>query len=414
MRILMVNKFLHPNGGSETYILKLGDALISQGHEVQYFGMEHQGRVVGNRAEAYTQDMDLHTASKAKQLIYALTTIYSAEARKKIRRVLEDFEPDVCHLNNFNFQLTPSILLEIDKWRRKSGKQCRIIYTAHDYQLICPNHMCNNPQTHKNCEKCIQGNYFHCVKGRCIHGSSAKSIIGTAEAYFWKIAGVYKLIDQVICCSEFIKTKLDCRSELAGKTVAQHNFIDQVKKEPDNEGKYVLYFGRYSKEKGVRTLLSACLQLKDIPFVFAGKGPLEKELEGISNIRNVGFKNEEELAGLIYGAKFTVCPSEWYENCPFSVMESQRYGVPVLGADIGGIPELIKDGINGEVFRSGDAEELTRKIDTLWHDEKRVKKFASQCGKMLMYLSASEYAVWIEGIYRGKALQAQLGRKETI
>ena len=137
MKILLINKFLYPNGGSETYIFKLGEQLMAMGHEVQYFGMEHEGRVVGNRVEAYTSDMDFHGGSKLAKLTYPIKTVYSSEARKKLRLVLEDFQPDACHLNNFNYQLTPSIILEIRKW----SKTCKILYTAHDYQLVCPNHM---------------------------------------------------------------------------------------------------------------------------------------------------------------------------------------------------------------------------------------------------------------------------------
>ena len=177
MRILMINKFLFPNGGSETYIFKIGECLEKQGHEVQYFGMEHEGRVVGNHVNAYTGDMDFHGGNPIRKLTYPLKTIYSKEARVQIRRVLEDFRPDVCHLNNFNYQLTPSILLEIMKWRKESGCSCRIVYTAHDYQLVCPNHMCNIPASHKNCEACLQGTFLPCVKNKCIHDSFAKSVI---------------------------------------------------------------------------------------------------------------------------------------------------------------------------------------------------------------------------------------------
>ena len=145
MKILMINKFLYPNGGSETYIFKLGEYLEKQGHKVEFFGMEHEGRCVGNNVDAYTSDMDFHGGSKLAKLTYPLKTIYSKEARTKIRQVLDDFQPDVCHINNFNYQLTPSIIVEIQKWRKETGKNCRIVFTAHDYQLVCPNHMCNNP-----------------------------------------------------------------------------------------------------------------------------------------------------------------------------------------------------------------------------------------------------------------------------
>ena len=208
MRVLIINKFLYPNGGSETYIFKLGEALEQHGHEVQYFGMEHEGRCVGNRVNAYTSGMDFHGGSKLSKLTYPIKTIYSKEARVQLRKVLDDFKPDVCHLNNFNYQLTSSIILEIVKWRKETGRDCKIIFTAHDYQLVCPNHMLNNPNTHQNCEKCLGGHFVNCMKGKCIHGSTAKSAIGMMEAEFWKWKGTYKYIDTMICCSEFMKSKI--------------------------------------------------------------------------------------------------------------------------------------------------------------------------------------------------------------
>lgn len=365
MKILMVNKFLHPNGGSETYVFKLGEYLQSQGHEVQYFGMEHEGRVVGNRVGAYTSNMDFHGGSKLAKLLYPIRTIYSSEARKKIRLVLEDFQPDVCHLNNFNYQLTPSIILEIRKWSRQAGHPCRIVYTAHDYQLVCPNHLCRNPNTQENCEKCLGGHFGNCVKGKCIHGSFARSVIGMLEAAIWNRVGVYRQIDTIICCSHFMKSKLDTNPVLAEKTVVMHNFVDRAEWKAVQKKDYVLYFGRYSQEKGIATLVQAAKELPEISFVFAGSGPLEDLLEGVPNIRNVGFQTGEALETLIREARFTVCPSECYDNCPFSVMESQIYGTPVLGADIGGIPELIRVGETGELFESGNKEKLCAGMRTM-------------------------------------------------
>ena len=115
MKVLIVNKFLYPNGGSETYIFEIGKQLEKLGHEVQYFGMEHKGRIVGNRVGAYTVDMDFHTGGLSK-LVYPFKIIYSFDARKQIRRVLDDMQPDVVHLNNINFQITPSVIDEIRKY----------------------------------------------------------------------------------------------------------------------------------------------------------------------------------------------------------------------------------------------------------------------------------------------------------
>ena len=372
MKVLMINKFLYPNGGSETYIFKLGEYLEQMGHEVQYFGMEHKGRCVGNRVDEYTSDMDFHGGSKISKLTYPLKTIYSKEARVKIRKVLDDFQPDACHLNNFNYQLTPSIILEVVKWRKETKKNCKIIFTAHDYQLVCPNHMLNNPNTHKNCEKCLGGHYINCVNGKCIHNSTAKSVIGMMEAEFWKLKGTYRYIDKMI-------TKLDTNPLFANKTIAIHNFIDKVEWQDNEKKNYVLYFGRFSKEKGIGTLIKVCQQLPDIQFIFAGTGPLENVINDVPNIKNVGFKKSKELEKLIREARFSIYPSEWYENCPFSVMESQMYGTPVIGADIGGIPELIQAGKTGELFESGNSNSLKLKIQNLWNDKDLCKQYSENC-----------------------------------
>ena len=124
---------------------------------------------------------------------------------------------------------------------------------------------------------------------------------------------------------------------------------------------YVLYFGRFSEEKGIGTLIKVCKELPDVQFIFAGTGPLEETVNGIKNIKNVGFQKGEALEKLIREARFSIYPSEWYENCPFSVMESQMYGTPVLGANIGGIPELIQVGKTGELFESGNGKDLKKR-----------------------------------------------------
>ena len=402
MKILMINKFLHPNGGSETYIFRLGDSLTARGHEVQYFGMEHEGRCVGNRVNAYTSDMDFHGGSKLAKLTYPIKTIYSSEARRKLRLVLEDFQPDVCHLNNFNYQLTPSILLEIAKWR-KEGHPCRVVYTAHDLQLVCPNHMCNNPNTGENCEKCLGGHFENCALGRCIHGSLAKSAIGTLEAMLWNGCGVYKNIDVMICCSEFLKRKMDSNPLFAGKTLALHNFVDKAEKQETEKQNYVLYFGRFSREKGIDTLIQVCKELPEIPFVFAGTGPLEEELAGVPNIQNVGFQRGQDLETLIRQARFSVYPSQWYENCPFSVMESQLYGTPVLGADIGGIPELIEEGKTGELFESGNAAQLKEKIKMLWENRDLTARYSENCAH-IRFDDVDTYTEKLLKLYRGESL----------
>ena len=401
MKVLVINKFLFPKGGAETYTLKVGDYLQARGHEVQYFGMDAKGRTVGNAVNAYTREMDFHEGSMLSKFSYPVRTVYSVEARKKIRQVLHQFQPDVCHLNNFNYQLTPSMIVEIAKWRKETGHPCRIIYTAHDYQWVCPNHMLHNLNTHENCEKCLSRRYFDCVKGKCIHGSTAKSIVGAAEAYFWKHRSAYKEVDAIICCSRFLKTKMDTNPVFASKTIAIHNFVDQVERRHTEKKNYVLYFGRFSMEKGIDTLIKACRALPDVSFVFAGSGPLEDQVNGIPNVKNVGFQTGAALEKLIREARFSVIPSVWYENCPFSVLESEMYSTPVLGANIGGIPELIEDGKTGELFEAGNWEELKTKIEKLWNDPALTERYAENC-LHIQFDDVEAYYQKLIQVYEGK------------
>ncbi|MFR3070102.1 MAG: glycosyltransferase family 4 protein, partial [Enterocloster sp.] len=203
------------------------------------------------------------------------------------------------------------------------------------------------------------------------------------------------------CCSEFLKTKMDTNPLFAKKTVALHNFVDKVEWKDTAKKEYVLYFGRFSKEKGIDTLTRVCRELPDVQFIFAGTGPLEDVINGIPNIKNVGFQKGTALEQLIREARFSIYPSEWYENCPFSVMESQMYGTPVLSANIGGIPELIEVGKTGKLFESGNAAELKEKIQQLWSEKRLTDEYSQNC-KNISFDDIDEYGEKLMKIYQGK------------
>ncbi|WP_248405291.1 glycosyltransferase [Butyrivibrio fibrisolvens] len=388
MKILIVNKFLHPNGGSETYIFEIGKQLQKMGHEVQYFGMEHEGRIVGNRVESYTQDMNFHGGGLSK-ITYPFKILYSKEARKALRPVLEDFRPDVVHLNNINFQLTPSVIDEVKSF----DKNIKIVYTAHDAQWVCPNHLMRIPSTGERCLRCIDGAYGNCTKHRCIHDSKLRSLLGQIEAQIYKKRHTYKQVDTIISPSQFLADVLSHNEDLKGRIVTLHNFVEvpeatkyaalnkcnQVTLSNNEKRDYVLYFGRYDVEKGIRIILAAAKNLPEVDFVFAGKGNFEKELEELPNIQNVGFQDKEGIAKLIKDARFSVFPSICNENCPFSVIESIVNGTPVVGSDIGGVPELIDDGKTGMLFEAENVSDLTDKIFKLWNDNEQIQKMHDNC-----------------------------------
>ena len=398
MRILLVNKFLYPKGGAETYVLKLGAILRGHGHEVQYFGLENEKNTVGNRIDAYVADLDF-SAGTLKNLHAPFRIINNGQARRKIRAVLEDFQPDVVHLNNIQFHLTPSIILETQQYRRETGKAVRIIYTAHDYQLICPSHglFDSNIQI---CEKCLGGNYTHCLRTGCVKNSRMKSLLGMLDAYVWKYSKAYSYIDTILCCSRFLKSKLDTQERFRGKTVAIHNFVDKIQPRQVEKEDYVLEFGHLSRDKGTEILLEAAKRLPEVKFVFAGYGESEKEIAWIPNAQYVGFKTGEELELLIRRAAVSVYPSQWYENCPFSIIESQMYGTPVIGSRMGGIPELIEEGKTGELFEVGNVAELEQKLRKILFTPDLAETYSKNCEKM-KFETPDSYYEKLMGIYGG-------------
>ena len=212
--------------------------------------------------------------------------------------------------------------------------------------------------------------------------SKIKSLIGTIDSIYWHRRNVYKYVDSIICPSNFLKKKLDTNEEFKNKTTVIHNFVDnqiELKDTKSEKKDYIIYFGKLCKDKGVETLLRAVKLLPEIKFVFAGYGPLEKEIEEVKNAVYVGFKKGVELQNLISSARLSICPSEWHENCPFSVIESQMYGTPVIGSNMGGIPELISIEKTGEIFQSKNINELKNKILNLWNDKEKLKQYSENC-----------------------------------
>ena len=200
-----------------------------------------------------------------------------------------------------------------------------------------------------------------------------------------------------ICPSRFIGSRITKAGVQEERIQVIYNFAD----EPAYEclelvqgSKYVLYFGRFSKEKGILTLLDVCKELCDIPFVVAGKGPLEKQVEQIcetlENVEYAGFKTGKELQQLIANAAFSVYPSEWYENCPLSVIESQALGTPVIGSDLGGTKELIKDGETGFVFEGCSRDALRKAIRELWDDDMLMEQMSIRC-RCIEVMNLEEY-----------------------
>lgn len=354
MKILMVNKFLYNRGGAETYAFELGNYQQSIGNKVSYFGMADSKNIYSNDLGLEVSNVEFRKKS-LKQIFYPFRIIYSSEAKQKISQVLDDFKPDYVHLNNINFQLTPSILYAIKE------KNIPIIQTLHDYQNICPNHMLYIEHKKEICERCKGGKFFNCVKNKCIHNSTAKSIVGYLESSYYHSKKAYDLIDAFVCPSQFLADKMIEFGVNKDKLHTIHNFIKDEYQDISFEKKdYGIYFGRLSIQKGIGTLIKVMKQTPEINYVIAGGGELEDEIKNLNlpNVDFVGFKSGNELMKLIGSAAFSILPTEWYENCPMSVLESLMLGTPVVATSIGGVPELIKHGEDGFLYTPADANGL--------------------------------------------------------
>ena len=141
--------------------------------------------------------------------------------------------------------------------------------------------------------------------------------------------------------------------------------------------------------------------MPETKFVFIGYGPSSEKMRNIENVEYLGFKKGDELYRIISEASISVCPSEMYENCPFSVIESISLGTPVIGAKIGGIPELIEEEITGELFEAGNADDLERAIRHILFTPGILQEYTENCYNAQYETSASYYEKLMK-IYEGK------------
>lgn len=380
MKVLLVNKFHYLKGGSEKYYFELGKLLKENGHDVAFFSMEDKKNIKTDCKEYFVKPFDLNNGSKLK----AFDVVYSKENEKKMEEALEDFKPDIVHLNNFQRQLSASIIKPIKK------RNIPIVFTAHDLQAICPAIVMLNSQK-EICEKCKNGKYNNCIKRNCIKSSKLKSLLGAFESRYYRKNKIYtEKIDKIVTPSEFYKFKLIEDGINIDKIVAIHNFIDindyKLNVE-DNE--YALYFGRLSKEKGIINLIKAFSKTRKGKLYIAGEGPEKTYIENFikenrleERIKLLGFLNKEQVKEYLRKSSFVVIPSIWYENCPYSILETLAIGKPIIGSNIAGIPELVKDNINGLLYKYDNENELEEKITFLFKNKNLRIKFGEEAKKI--------------------------------
>lgn len=382
MKILLVNKFHYFRGGSEKYYFELAQLLKDNGHEVAFFSMEKDENITTGDKEYFVKETDMNTASKLK----AFDVIYSGTNKKLMTQALEDFKPDIVHINNFQRQLSASIIDAIKE------KNIPIVMTAHDLNPICPASI----MLYKGeiCEDCLKNGYLSCIKKSCIKDSKLKSLIGVLEYEFYKYHHIWSKIDLIISPSSFNKNKL-IEGKIKYKRIeALPNFINYEPKSETTIGDYGFFLGRLSSEKGVTNLVKAMKDIKNGRLLIAGDGPQREEIEQYikdNSLENriilLGYLNQDSIKKYLNECRFVVIPSICNENCPYSILEAMERSKCVIGSAVGGIPELIKDNENGFLFNFDDIDELKNKMQLLFDN----KELSQQLGNKARDIFENEY-----------------------
>lgn len=362
MRVLQINKHHFIKGGADRVYFNTGKLLAENHHEVIYFSTNHQNNFESQFSDFFVPYSDNRQAGFARKVANAGTYLNNRTAYENLNKLISKYHPDIAHLHLFYGGLSSSVLKSLKE------NNIPIVQSVHDYRLLCPANAFLD-SGNQICEKCKNRSYYQCTLKRCSEGDLFFSSILSMEAYLRKyFINPLDYIDRFIFVSKFSQEKhIEFDNRYSEKSSHLYNFTDvQREKTATEKGNYFLFFGRLSEEKGLLTLINAAKKLK-FNLKIAGTGPLETEVvRSAVNNRNIeflGYQSGDDLAKIIKSSLFIIVPSEWYENNPMTVLEAYAYGVPVIGARIGGIPEIVIENKTGFLFESRNEDDLTRAIE---------------------------------------------------
>ncbi len=363
-RVLIVNKFYYRRGGDCVCTINLDRLLTAEGHNVAVFAMNYPDNLPSAWSRYWPGEVDFSGGAGAK-LKAVGRTLGLGDIRTRFAAILRDFRPDIVHLNNIHSYLSPVVA------SMAAARGIPVVWTLHDYKLLCPAYSCLRDG--KVCELCF-ADKRQVLSTRCMKGSLAASAVAWLEALRWSRDRLSAATSRFICPSGFMMKKMEQGGFPAEKLTTLCNFIAPemtagmerraASGHSDTREPYMCYVGRLSQEKGVATLLAAAAELP-YELRIAGDGPLADELKAryahCPNIHFLGHLQPDAIEELLASARLSVMPSECYENNPLGVIESLCSGTPVVGAEIGGIPELISPS-TGITFASGSKDALKEAI----------------------------------------------------
>ena len=360
--LLAINNYYYDRGGSEAIFFAHNRMFEELGWNVVPFSMQHSGNHATPWSKYFIDDLEMHgDYSLTQKLVRLPKVIYSFEARRRLGELLGQARPDIAHAHNIYHHISPSILGLL------KGRGIPTVLTLHDLKIACPAYNMLAPDG--ICERCKGGKVYNVVRNRCIGGSAAMSLVVMMEAVVHKLLGSYRRhVDCFVVPSRFYIDKFSEWGMPASLFRHVPNFVDVPRYEPRYEpGDAFLYFGRVIRQKGVATLIRAVAGARK-KLLIAGTGPELEEMRALAaglnaDVTFLGHLGGQQLRDVIGSCRAVVLPSEWYENAPVSLLEAYALGKPVIGARIGGIPELIRENETGVCFESGNVSSLQRALE---------------------------------------------------
>ena len=353
MKILQVHNFYQTPGGEDSVVRAEKELLESKGHSIIPY---------------YRHNDEIKNYDFTEKIKFFRDTVYSKGAFSRLGELADKEKPDVAHIHNVFPLISPSAYYTL------RSRKIPIVQTVHNYRFLCPNGFFYTKGA--ICRRCARGNTLHCLFNRCYKDSFLLSgLYAMVFLVHRRRNSFLKNVDIFIVLNNFTMELLvgngfpPDRIKVVGNFLPVDNTTSCYEKED-----YAVFMGRLSSEKGIMTLLEAFLKTGPIKLKIAGTGILEKRIreyikeKGMEQVEMMGFVSGNEKRELLRKAKASIIPSEWYENFPMSAVESLSVGTPVIASRIGGLSELIEDGLNGLLFNPGDSDELAEKIKHVFVD----------------------------------------------
>ena len=362
MKVLQVNNYHYLRGGAERVFLNTMELLSSHEHEVIPFCTRYHKNLPSEFDKYFADAPEIREQSFGGKIKAIPRFFRNSDAARKLDKLLTDTKPDIAHLHNIFNGLSMSILPVFAK------HGVPVVWTLHDCRMACP-----TPDWMKygqKCENCRKSLFLNCIRHRCYDNNASISLFSMLEMIHKDFLFNYdKYISRYIFLSrEYQRIISMHRPYFNSKGLILHNFTP-IPDIEENTGDYLLYFGRVTKEKGVKTILEAAGKMPSVKIKIAGTGDMTEHIQqhAPSNVEALGFLNGEPLTKAVGEAKAVLVPSESMDNNPMSIIEANMLARPAIGTRIGGIPEIIVPGKTGWLIDVGDADALASCMEEAWN-----------------------------------------------